>query len=62
MNAGGRYEAAVTARRRCGWAKLRECSELLCGRRFPLRLKGSVYKSYARQEIPHGSEAMCLKK
>ena len=26
--------------RRCGWAKLRECSELLYGTRFPLKLKG----------------------
>ena len=32
MSAGGGGEAAETARTRCGWAKLRECSELLYGR------------------------------
>ena len=54
-------EAPVTARTRCGWAKLRECSELLCGRRFPIKLKGTVYKSYVRPAILYGSEAWCLK-
>ena len=41
--AGGGCEAIVTARTRCWWAKLRECGELLYGRRFPLRVKGAVY-------------------
>ena len=35
VSAGGRYEAAVTARAKCKWIKFRECGELLCGRRFP---------------------------
>ena len=35
--AGGGCEAAVTARTRCGWVKLRECGELQYGRRFPER-------------------------
>ena len=61
MSAGGGCEAAVTARTRCGWVKFSECSELLYGRRFPLWLKGSVYKSYARSAMLHGSEAWCLK-
>ena len=30
VSAGGR-EAAVTARTRCGWVKLRECGEMLHG-------------------------------
>ena len=42
VSAGGGCEAAITARTRCGWAKLRECGELLYGRRFPLKLKGDV--------------------
>ena len=42
VNAGGGCEAAVTARTRCGWVKHRECSELLYGRRYPLKLKGAV--------------------
>ena len=36
VSAGGGCEAAKTARTRCGWVKLRECGELLHGRRFPL--------------------------
>ena len=44
VSVGGGCEAAVTARTRCGWDTLRECGELLYGRRFPLRLKGAVHK------------------
>ena len=61
VSAGGGCEAAVTARTRCGWVKFRECGELLCGRRFPLLLKGAVYKGYIRSEILHASEVWCLK-
>ena len=39
-------EAAVTAITRCRCGKFRECSELLYGRKFPLRLKGAIYESY----------------
>ena len=35
-------------------------SKLLYGRRFPLRVKGSVYESYVRPAILYGSEAWCL--
>ena len=59
--AGGGCEAALTARTRCGWFELRECEELLYWRRFPLRLKGAVYKSYVSPAILHESEAWCLK-
>ena len=45
VSAGGGCVAVVTARTRCGWVKFRECGELLDGRRFPLRLKGAVYRS-----------------
>ena len=51
----------MTARTRCGWAKLRECGELLYGRRFPPKLKGAVYKSYVRPANLDDSEAACLK-
>ena len=61
VSAGGGYEAAVTDRTRCGWAKSMECSGLLYGRRFNLKLKGVVYRSYIRPAIVHGSEAWCLK-
>ena len=61
MSAFGGCEAAVAARTRCGWAKFRECGELLYGRNFPLRLKGSVYGSYVRPAMVYGGEAWCLK-
>ena len=61
MNTVGECEAAVTARTRCGWVKHRECGELLCGRRFLLKLKEAVNKSYVRPAILYGSEAYCLK-
>ena len=44
--ASGGCVAAVTTRTRFGLVKFRECGELLYGRRFPLELKGAVYKSY----------------
>ena len=58
---GGGCEAAVTARTRCGWVMLSECSELLNDRRFALKLKGAVHRSYVRPTILHGSEAWCMK-
>ena len=49
----------MTARTRCGWVKLRECSELLYGR-FSLKLKG-LFISYVKPSKLYGSEAWCLK-
>ena len=43
LNFSGGCEAAVTARVRIGWVKLRECGELLLGNRLPLRMRGEVY-------------------
>ena len=48
VSAGGGCEAART---RCGWVKLKECAELLYGRRFPLNPKGAVYRRYVRSAI-----------
>ena len=55
MSEGEGCEAAVTARTRCGWVKLKECGELLHGR-FPQKLKGAVYKSCVRPAIQYGNE------
>ena len=57
VRAGGGCEAAETARTRCGWIKCRECGELLHGRKFSLKQKWAVYKSYTRPAIPSESEA-----
>ena len=62
VSAGGGCEAAGTVRTRCGLTKFRECGELLCGRIFPLMLKGAVYESYVRPSILYGSESWCLNK
>ena len=45
VSACGGYEADVTARTKCGWVKLRECSDLLHDRRIPQKQKGAVYMS-----------------
>ena len=42
-----------------GWVKFTECSVLMYGMRFSLRLKGAVYKSYVMPSILYGSEAWC---
>ena len=45
VSAGGGCEAVVTVRTRCWLVMLRECSELVYGKRFSLRLKDKVYKN-----------------
>ena len=59
--AGGGCEAVVTVRAIFGWVKFWECGELLHGRKFTLRLKGAVYRSYMSLAMLYGSEAWCLK-
>ena len=61
VSAGRECGTAVTAEIRCGWVKCREYGELLYSRRFPLRLKGSVYRSYVEPSMLYGSETWCLK-
>ena len=60
MSASGGCEVAATARVRVGWMKFRECEQLLSGKRFPLRLKGMVYRSCVRPAMLYGSETWCL--
>ena len=61
LNASGGCEAAVTARIRIGWVRFRECGELLLGNRFPLKMKGKIYRYCVRSAILYGSETWCLK-
>ena len=56
ISSGGGCVAAVTSRTRLGWVKFRECQDLLCGKKFPLRIKGIGYKSCVRSTMLHGSE------
>ena len=57
VSTGGGYEATLTASTRCGWVKCMKCSEMVCGRKFPLMLKGAVYQNYVRPALLYGSEA-----
>ena len=61
MNAGRGCEADVTARTTCGLVDLSECCELLHSRRFYLKLKAIVYRSYVRPVMQYGSEAWSSK-
>ena len=60
LSESGGCEVAVTSRARLGWMKFRECGEILIGRRYPLMLKGAVYKSYVRPAILYGSETWSM--
>ena len=46
---------------RLGWIKFRECSEVLNGKQFSLKMKGSVYRSCVRSAMLYGSETWCLR-
>ena len=61
LNSSSGYKAAVTARIRVGWVRFRECGELLLGNRFPLKMKGKVYRCCVRSAILYGREAWCLR-
>ena len=51
LNSSGGCEAAVTARVRVGWVKFRVCGEKLLGNRFPLTIKGKVFRCCVRSAI-----------
>ena len=61
LNATGGCETAVTVGTRIGWMKFRKCSEILKGRRFSLKMREKVYKSFVRSAMLYGSEAWCLR-
>ena len=44
LNSSRGCEVAVTARVKIGWIRFKECGELLLENRFPLRIKGKVYR------------------
>ena len=51
---------ALTSRTRIGWVKFRECQHLLCGKKFPLKIKGIVYKSCVGSAILYVGETWSL--
>ena len=50
-SARGRCMVAMTVRTGCRWPKFGECGDLLHQKRFPLKLKRTVYISYVRPAI-----------
>ena len=60
INSGGGCVTAVTSRSRLGWVKFRECQDLPCGMKFPLKILAIAYKSCVRSAILHGSETCSL--
>ena len=59
INSGGGCVAAVTSRTRIGWAKFRDGQDFaeirrLCRKKFPLKIKGIVYKSCVISAILYG--------
>ena len=55
-NPSGGCEAAVRTRVRISLARFRECGKLLVGNRFPLKIKGKIYRFYVKSPILCGSE------
>ena len=45
-------EVAATTRTRLGWVEFRECQDLPCRKKFPLKIKGSAYKRCVRSPMP----------
>ena len=39
INSGGGCVTAVTSRTRLGWLEFTKCHDLLCGKKFPLKIK-----------------------
>ena len=61
LNASGKSEAAVTAKTRIGWIKFREYGELLCRRKFSLKIKKRIYQSCVRSAMLYGNETWYLR-
>ena len=57
---GGAQEA-VTSRIRSAWKKLKDVSNVTCGRSISLRVRSTLYKSYVRNALTYGAECWALK-
>ena len=60
-NSSGGCEATVIAQVRIDWVRLGNAQSYCLENRFPLRMKGKVYRCCVKSAILHGSEARCLK-
>ena len=57
---GDRINSGVRSRTRIGLVKFRECQDIPCGLAFPLKIKGSAYKSSVRSAMLYISQTWCL--
>ena len=62
LNAGGGCLSTATARVRVGWMKFRELKEVLCGRKWSVKMKGKVYRACVRTAMVYGSETWVMRK
>ena len=47
----GGTQKAVRSRIRFGWTKFKEVSSVLCNKYMSLKIRGALYKSYARSAL-----------
>ena len=53
---------AVTARVRVGWMKFKGLSEILCGKKWSLLMKGRVYRACVRAAMTYGGETWVMRR
>ena len=46
----------ISQRVSAAWRNWKRCSEVLCDRRMPVKLKGNVYKNVVRPALFYGAE------
>ena len=61
VDSSGDCETVVTARMRTGWAKFKECRDILLFKSFPLKIEEQVYASCVRSAMLFGSEVWCIR-
>ena len=54
-------QEAVTSRIRSAWRKFKEVSNVICGRSISLKVRGTLYKSYVRNDLTYAAECWALK-
>ena len=60
LRAEGAQEA-VTSMIRLAWKKFKEISNVICGKSMPLKVRGTLYKSYVRSDLTYCTECWALK-
>ena len=62
LSSEGGCRKAIVMRVRAGWKKFRDLSGLLCGKKFSLKMKGTVYSTCVRTVMTYGGEMWRAKK